>query len=95
MAVWYEFSRPFTLVAPALGLLRQALVPGGALVFGFFGAPTPLAEALNELRTVRSGGHAWSAPEATQALAAAGFEPRRVFAEGSLATLVIGRNPGA
>lgn len=85
---------PSELVAPALGLLRRALVPGGALVFGFFGAPTPLAAALNELRAARCGGQDWSTPAAQQALTAAGFELHRVFAEGSLATLVIGRNPG-
>lgn len=85
---------PLSLVGPSVERVREALVPGGYIVFGLFGAqPTPLAEALTDLRVVRSGGHPWTAPAVTDLLAEAGFISVRIAAPRSLAVLVIGRKP--
>jgi SAM-dependent methyltransferase len=85
---------PLELVEPSLALLRRVLVRDGALVFGFFGAPNPLAQALTDLRVVRGGGYPWTGPAVKELLQRAGYLDVQVFAEGSLATLVVGRNPG-
>lgn len=85
---------PLPLVEPSLSRIRRALKPGGALVFGFFGAPTPLAEALTDLRVVRAGGHPWTAAGIVDLLGRHDFEALEVFAPQSLATLVVGhRSP--
>lgn len=81
---------PRDLVEPVLARIRAALRPGGAIVFGFFGAPTPLGEALTALRVVRAGGHPWSGPEVVEQLERAGYDDVRIHAPQSLATLVIG-----
>jgi SAM-dependent methyltransferase len=90
--VW--FPGPFIpepLVAPALAQLRQMINPGGALIFGFFGAPNPAAQVLTDLRTVRNGGHAWRVEGVTAALQAAGFRNVTGYALGTLTSLVSGR----
>lgn len=88
------FPGPFippALVDPALARVHAALKPGGAIVFGFFGAlPNPLAEALTDLRVVRAGGHPWTGEAIVERLAAAGFTDISIRAPQSLATLVIG-----
>lgn len=81
---------PLPLVEPSLHRIGRALKPGGAIVFGFFGAPTPLAEALTDLRVVRAGGHPWTAAGIVGLLDHHGFEGVEVFAPQSLATLVVG-----
>lgn len=81
---------PLPLVEPSLDRISRALKPGGAIVFGFFGAPTPLAEALTDLRVVRAGGHPWTAAGIVDLLGQHGFEDVEVFAHQSLATLVVG-----
>lgn len=84
---------PYPLVRPSIERIMGALMPGGFIVFGYFGAQTPLAEALTDLRVVRSGGHPWTAPAITDLLAEAGFVSIRVVAPKSLAVLVVGRKP--
>lgn len=90
--VW--FPGPFIprpIVEPSLRQLRERIRQGGALVFGLFGAPNPTAQLLTDLRTVRNGGHPWRVDDVRGALEAAGFSDVISYAEGSLATLVVGR----
>ena len=62
----------------ALERTRQALKPGGYVIFGQYAAPPePLAQRLVALRTIRSGGRVLSAGEATAVLSAAGFDDVR------------------
>jgi SAM-dependent methyltransferase len=82
------------VVAPAVGRTFVALRPGGWIVLGLFAGPDdPLAARLTELRTVRSGGHAWTANELLAIAAAAGFadthEVTRTWSEPL--RLVVGR----
>lgn len=71
------FAAPFipTAVVPeGLARVKAALRPGGWLLFGMFGGPPdPVARAVATLRTVRSGGHVYTPPEAEALLTAAGF----------------------
>ena len=54
------------IVPTALERTRQALKPGGYVIFGQYAAPPePLAQRLVALRTIRSGGRVLSAGEAT------------------------------
>lgn len=72
--VW--FSGPFIpgKVQPAaLARCAASLRRGGWLVYGAFGGPTPLAAALADLRTVRSGGPALSDADVAAMLAGAGL----------------------
>lgn len=74
--VWLPlpFLRP-ALVPDLLTAARGALTPGGWLLAGTF-APVGegrLAELLMDLRTVRSGGHPWTADDLLPLLAAAGY----------------------
>lgn len=90
--IW--FPSPFIpepIVRPALERLRGMLVPGGALVFGMFGAPNPEAQRLADLRVVRNGGYPWRVDGAKALLEEAGFAKTLSFAEGTLAALVVGR----
>ena len=57
---------------------RRALRPGGWLVPGTYaGPPDPLSQLLIDLRTVRSGGHAWQSDELVAEIAAHGFTDAR------------------
>lgn len=65
---------PAEVVPDALDACHRALRPGGWLAFGIYGGPdAPLAQQLADLRTVRSGGHPWSAADADGLLTAHGF----------------------
>ncbi len=58
----------------ALPTVHRAMRSGGLLVAGLYGGPTdPLARALTDLRTVRSGGHPWDGPDLVDVVTAAGF----------------------
>lgn len=50
-----------------------ALRPGGMVVVGTYGDEDPLAAAVAQLRTLRSGGTAWTEATLTAALTRAGF----------------------
>lgn len=66
---------PPAVVPDLLAAARGALAPGGWLLAGTF-APVGegrLAELLMDLRTVRSGGHPWTADDLLPLLAAAGY----------------------
>jgi SAM-dependent methyltransferase len=66
---------PHEVVPRALATALRALRPGGWLLPGAYaGAPGRLAELLVDLRTVRSGGHPWSAEAMIAELASHGLE---------------------
>jgi SAM-dependent methyltransferase len=66
---------PARVIPAALDAARRCLHAGGWLVFGLYGGPPdPLTTQLSDLRTVRSGGHPWTAVGAVDALRGAGFE---------------------
>src|SRR5262245_52880897 len=80
------------IVQRALGRIRDALVPGGWIVFGLYApAADLLGEALNALRVVRSGGHPWTTAEVETRLHDLGFDCIEVFSPGSPVLMVIGR----
>lgn len=73
--VWVPgpFLDPAIVPACLAGVCR-ALVGGGTVVFGLFATlDDPLAEATQDLRVVRCGGHPWQIDEAAALLADAGF----------------------
>jgi precorrin-6B methylase 2 len=85
---------PREIVESALERARDAICPGGWVVFGLYApAPDPLGEALKNLRIVRSGGHPWSAAEVETRLAALGFEQVEAFAPGPPILFVVGQRP--
>lgn len=58
----------------AVERVHRALRPGGWILLGLYGGPRePVAEALAELRAVRSGGHPWTVDEAAELLRGNGF----------------------
>ncbi len=62
------------IVPLALQRTRDALRPGGILLFGTFATiDDPLATATQALRIVRSGGHPWALLDACAEVSAAGF----------------------
>lgn len=62
------------IVPACLDGVRRALVAGGTVVFGLFATvDDPLAEATQDLRVVRCGGHPWQIAEAESLLTEAGF----------------------
>jgi SAM-dependent methyltransferase len=66
---------PREIVPSAMTAALRALRPGGWVLPGAYaGAPGRLSELLVDLRTVRSGGHPWSAGELTAELTGHGFE---------------------
>jgi len=67
---------PPRIVPTALAAVHGALKPGGWLIAGTFApaGPDRLAELLMDLRTVRSGGRPWTAPDLLPLLAAAGYQ---------------------
>lgn len=65
---------PKEIVAGAITAAVRSLRPGGWLLPGAFGGGVDrLAELLIDLRTLRSGGHPWSADEIVSMLGAAGL----------------------
>lgn len=51
---------PEEIIPTAVLRIREALRPGGWLLFGLFaGAADPLSRAVTDLRVVRSGGRPW------------------------------------
>jgi SAM-dependent methyltransferase len=65
---------PREIALQAMGAARRALRPGGWLLPGAYaGPPDPLSQLLIDLRTVRSGGHAWQSDELVAEIARHGF----------------------
>ena len=80
------------VVAASLPRLRASLVPGGCLVAGVLPPPPePLGNALSRLRTLRNGGHPWSADEVAELLVANGFTAVEVPPGQSGMLFVLGR----
>lgn len=71
---------PLPVVPVALERARDALRPGGWLLFGLY-APTadPLSTLVMDLRVVRSGGHPWVMSELTSLVESKGFNEVRVL----------------
>lgn len=71
------FAGPFIpeiVVRTALPAVFRAIKPGGWLFFGLYrAAPDLLAQALADLRVIRSGGHGWTSAEVRQLLESVGF----------------------
>jgi hypothetical protein len=85
---------PREIAESALERARDAVCPGGWIVFGLYApAPDPLGEALKNLRIVRGGGHPWSAAEVETRLSALGFEQVEAFAPGPPILFVVGQRP--
>ncbi|HVW27200.1 MAG TPA: class I SAM-dependent methyltransferase [Polyangiaceae bacterium] len=76
------FAAPFVpkaMVPEALERMRNALRPGGVLLFGTFATvDEPLALATQKLRIVRSGGHPWELSDARALVEQAGFSDARI-----------------
>jgi 2-polyprenyl-3-methyl-5-hydroxy-6-metoxy-1,4-benzoquinol methylase len=69
---------PREIASAAMAAARRALRPGGWLLPGTYaGPPDPLSQLLIDLRTVRSGGHAWGSDELVAEIARHGFEDAR------------------
>lgn len=65
---------PEHIVDDALAASWRNLRPGGWVAFGIYGGPSdPLAQRLADLRTVRSGGHPWTAATVCERLVGVGF----------------------
>lgn len=65
---------PKALIPSALARVREALRPGGWVLFGVFATVDDAAAlAAQALRVARAGGYPWSAAEATAALEASGL----------------------
>jgi len=96
-AIWL----PLPFLAPAAvpaGLRRclEALRPGGWMLAGLYAAPAdPLASALVDLRTVRSGGRPYTPAEAARLLAQAGYAAVAALERQGQAPVrfVVGRRP--
>jgi SAM-dependent methyltransferase len=85
---------PRDIVEDTLARARDALCPGGWIVFGLYASgPDPLGEALKNLRIVRGGGHPWSAAEVETRLTALGFEQVEACAPGPPILFVVGQRP--
>ncbi len=85
---------PMGVCVAAIGRVHRALRPGGWLLVGLYGGPRePIAEALAELRAVRSGGHPWAVDEAAELLRGHGLVDVGRVEHGVAApvTLVAGR----
>lgn len=80
---------PETVVRLALQSLFRALVPGGTLIFGLYAPPSKaMAELLQKLQVVRSGGHPWKREEVERLLAGNGFTNIEAFSIDEFLVLV-------
>jgi len=78
----------------ALGSVFRGLLPGGWLVFGLMAPPAnSLADAVARLRTLRSGGHSWTADEVVERLRQLGFTAIEAISTGSPVHLVLAQRP--
>lgn len=85
---------PPEIISTALTTIRNALKPGGWLVFGLFATPAdPLGQALTALKVVRSGGYPWSNEDVESKMHSAGFEEIKSFTPPHLARFTVGRRP--
>ena len=85
---------PPQIIATALTTVRNALKPGGWLVFGLFASPPdPLGQALTALKVVRSGGHPWSNEDVESQMRDAGFEGIKSFTPPTLVRFTVGKRP--
>jgi SAM-dependent methyltransferase len=70
---------PEAIVPEALARVRDALRPGGVLLFATFATvDDPVAKATQALRIVRSGGHAWELDQIRALMDAAGLKGAHV-----------------
>lgn len=78
-AIWLPLPfLPVGIVPAVLDAAVRSLRPGGFVLAGtFVGPPDPLAQLLNDLRTVRAGGHPWRADELVVLLTDAGLPSAR------------------
>ena len=85
---------PRPVAEAALDRFALALAPGGYAVLGVYVSDVPdqAGDALAALRTVRTGGHVWSASELEQQLRARGFVDVETC-PAKPAYLIIGRRP--
>ena len=83
---------PYEIIPSALEKMRDALKPGGWLVFGFFAPPPdPLGESLTTLKVVRFGGHPWNIDEVESRMRDAGFEQIKSFTPPHFSRFTIGK----
>src|SRR5262249_43490698 len=87
---------PAEVVMASLERINRALMPGGWLIAGLYSSDsTPLATALSQLRTVRSGGGPSAASGVEERLRAAGFEGVEAVSPAPAILFVLGRRPSA
>jgi 2-polyprenyl-3-methyl-5-hydroxy-6-metoxy-1,4-benzoquinol methylase len=97
-AVWLPLPfLPRVIVQQAMTVAVPALRPGGWLIAGTYpGPPDRLSQLLVDLRTVRSGGHAWATDELVREIASHGLadaqETERTWT--GPVRLFAGRRPG-
>jgi SAM-dependent methyltransferase len=78
----------------ALVRLREALVPGGAIVVGLYPRPAdPIGAALVALRLARDGGHPWQSSEIASEMQDAGFAQVETSRSDEAADMVLGIRP--
>jgi hypothetical protein len=82
------------VVDRALERVRNALVPGGWLIFGFYPLPgAPVEQALVRLRIVRGGGYPWTAQEVEEKLRALALEQIEVYSPAPPVSFVLAQRP--
>jgi SAM-dependent methyltransferase len=82
------------VVDRALASVVRALRPGGWLVFGLTAAPADsLADAVVRLRTLRSGGHSWTADEVVERLRQLEFTAIEAISPGPPVHFVLAQRP--
>jgi SAM-dependent methyltransferase len=78
----------------ALASVFRALQPGGWLVFGLTAPPAnALADAVVRLRTLRSGGHSWTADEIVDRLRQLRFTAIEAISPGPAVHFVLAQRP--
>jgi SAM-dependent methyltransferase len=83
------------VASAALPRIYDGLTREGWLIAGIYPpAPTPLAAALGRLRTIRSGGQAWTAGEVEALLRSAGFTAVEAIPATGPIQFVLGRKSG-
>ena len=85
---------PAEIMTIALERIRQALAPGGWLIFGLYlRPPDKLGEALTNLQIMRGGGHPWTTREIEERLDELGFERIEAVSPSPSIMLVVGQRP--